>query len=152
MERKMKYAIPLSIAAQLFAVPVLAGDDFYLPVSDTLTLEECSACHMAFPVGLLPDASWNRIMDTLDNHFGEDASLSAEATAEIRAYLTGAAPASMRGVDDQNPLMRISELPWFTHEHGKRVLAKVESNPAIGSIANCAACHKGAEKGWFEDD
>lgn len=148
----MKLTVPLTLAAAMLALPALASDDYFAPVSDPLTLEECSACHMAFPAGLLPDASWNRIMDTLGDHFGEDASLNAEATAAIRAYLTGAAPAKMRGVDDRNPVMRISELRWFTHEHGKRVVAKAQNDPTIGSIANCAACHKGAEKGWFEDD
>ena len=147
----MKPVLSLILIA-LLALPALADDDYVPPVTDPLTLEECSPCHMAYPARFLPVASWNRIMDTLGDHFGEDASLNDAATAEIRAYLTGAAPARMRGVDDADPVMRISDLPWFVHEHNKRVMTRVESDPAIGSIANCAACHRGAERGYFDDD
>lgn len=145
----MRLIYPLLFAA--FAAPALAESDFVRPVDDPLTLEECSACHMAYSPVFLPKASWNAIMDDLSNHFGEDASLGEEATVQIRAYLTGAAPDGVRGVDNANPVLRISELGWFKREHG-RAFDRAASDPKIGSISNCAACHSGAEKGWFEDD
>ena len=146
----MKHLLPLLFAA--LAAPAWADNDYMAPVTDPLTLKECAACHMAYPAGFLPQASWNAIMDNLGDHFGEDASLGEAAVAEIRAYLTGAAPANMRGVDNANPVLRISELAWFQHEHGARERTRAETTPEIGSIANCAACHRGAERGYFEDD
>lgn len=144
--------------AVIFAAAVLTGsmagadNDNVRPNTDPLTVEECSACHMSYPAAFLPAASWSRIMQTLDNHFGEDASLGADAVAQIEAYLTSNAPSGVRGVDMANPPLRITELPWFQHEHGSRLQKKALANPAIGTMSNCAACHKGAERGYFEDD
>jgi hypothetical protein len=45
------------------------------PVTHAATLKECGECHMAYQPGLLPAASWNRIMDGLADHFGENASV-----------------------------------------------------------------------------
>src|SRR3989344_6200999 len=39
--------------------------------------QECAACHTAYPPGLLPAASWNRVMTGLAQHYGTDASLDA---------------------------------------------------------------------------
>lgn len=145
----LKALLPVAFVA--LAAPALAEGDFVQPVTDPTTLEECSACHIAYPAGFLPKASWNAILDDLGNHFGEDASLPETTVAEIRAYLDGVAPERVRGVDNAAPILRISELDWFQREH-RRAIAKAEADPKIGSIANCAACHRGAEKGWFEDD
>ena len=39
--------------------------------------QECAACHTAYPPGLLPAASWNRVVTGLDKHCGTDAALDA---------------------------------------------------------------------------
>jgi hypothetical protein len=49
--------------------------------------QECASCHMAFPPGLLPAASWTKMMSALDKHFGADASLTPAETAEITGFL-----------------------------------------------------------------
>ena len=41
--------------------------------------EECGSCHMAYPPGLLPGVSWQRLMAELDNHFGDNAEIDALA-------------------------------------------------------------------------
>lgn len=112
---------------------------------------ECGACHLAFAPGFLPAASWTAIMATLPDHFGEDASLPPEQVAEIGAYLTAHAGPDPRGLDAANPPLRISALPWFTDEHGSRLVAKAKADPKIGTMANCAACHRDAARGIFED-
>ncbi len=145
-------ALAAFTAALLPMSSALADGGSVSPVTNPLAKEECAACHMAFPAGFLPAASWNRIMSTLGDHFGEDASLSDAATEEIRAYLAANASRSTRGIDLANPPLRISELSWFTHEHGSRLRARAESTPEISSIANCTACHRGAERGYFDDD
>jgi hypothetical protein len=125
-------------------------------VTDELTKKECSACHMAYPPGFLPARSWEALTGNLKDHFGEDASLSAESVTAIRDYLVAnAADASgkMRGFArgipaDQTPL-RITELPRFKGEHGNFSEATMKK---VGSLSNCVACHAGAEKGIFEDD
>ncbi|TCO69386.1 diheme cytochrome c [Rhodovulum euryhalinum] len=47
----------LILAFVLAASPALADDDYMPPVTHPATLEECSACHMAYPAGFLPARS-----------------------------------------------------------------------------------------------
>ncbi|MDD3343356.1 MAG: cytochrome b/b6 domain-containing protein, partial [Sulfurospirillaceae bacterium] len=42
--------------------------------------KECISCHTLYPPFLLPERSWVAMMQTLDNHFGDDASLDAATT------------------------------------------------------------------------
>ncbi|HNC67657.1 MAG TPA: cytochrome C, partial [Thauera aminoaromatica] len=60
---------PLTLGAAAIAVTLMllgraqAGDDdFYPPVTDPLTVQECASCHIAFPASMLPAASWTRMM------------------------------------------------------------------------------------------
>ncbi len=116
-------------------------------------LTECSACHIPYPPNFLPARSWNRIMDTLSNHFGEDASLDKKTAADIRAVLLKYSyKGRIRGVGPNDVPVRITSLPWFKAVHGNRVRNYVLSHPEIGSVSNCAGCHRGAANGRFEDD
>ena len=45
--------------------------------------QECSACHVAYPAGFLPAASWQRVMAGLGKHYGTDASLDEASVREI---------------------------------------------------------------------
>ncbi len=106
------------------------------------TRTECGACHQPYPAEFLPAQSWTFILDHLDQHFGQDASLGPEQLTAIRAYLTANA-GKFRGVDAANPPLRITELPWFRREHGARRQARAKADPKIGSMSNCAGCHSG---------
>lgn len=134
--------------------------NYYPPVVDKLTQDECGSCHMAFPAALLPTRSWQRIMSGLENHFGDDASLDPVSTTRIARYLTdNAADAAgaryagkmMRGIDVANPPIRITALPKWVSEH-REVAAREWKRKDVGSKANCTACHVDAVKGYFEDD
>lgn len=125
------------------------------PVTHEATATECSACHMAYLPGFLPQASWKAIMGTLSEHFGEDASLDEATRLDIETYLLANAS------DASNPKpsadgavipLKISELPWFRREHGTRTQNRAANDPKIGTMSNCVACHAGAEKGLFDDD
>ena len=56
----------------LISLPVFGDDDRIQLITDQLTKNECSACHFAYPASMLPEASWKKIMESLENHFGED--------------------------------------------------------------------------------
>ena len=58
-------------------------DEGVEPVSHSLTDEECSACHLAYPAAMLSSASWTDLMTSLESHFGEDASLDNESVSAI---------------------------------------------------------------------
>ncbi len=139
----------VAIAAMLFAGAVTADEMEYMPpVTHAATLEECSACHLAYPAGFLPPRSWTAIMATLDDHFGENAGLDAQTRAAIEAYLV--ANAGRDRSTGSAVVLRISDLPWFRHEHEEEVSRRAFEKAK--SWANCSACHEAAEQGNFDDD
>lgn len=132
----------------------------FAPVAHKTAATECAACHLAYPAGLLPARSWTRMMDTLENHFGEDASLSPEETAAIARYLVENAADSPHanersrriasGIAPGDTPQRFSETPYFRYLHDE-VPAGVWKRAKIGSRANCIACHTRAESGSFAE-
>jgi hypothetical protein len=116
--------------------------------------QECAACHMAYPPGLLPAASWRRIMGSLERHFGSDASLDEASVREIGGWLQANAATHGRALADgpDGPAQdRITRAAWFVRKH-REIAAEVWRRPGVKSPANCLACHGGAERGDFEDD
>jgi hypothetical protein len=112
---------------------------------------ECGACHVAYPPRLLPPASWQAIMRGLDKHFGVDASLDASTSASVSAFLEQATAPDRRETRATPTVpLRITETPWFRHEHDE-IPPTVWQRKSIGSPANCAACHVGAEQGQFSE-
>lgn len=142
-------ALALS-AALLAPLAAAADDDSVPPVTDPLVKEECGACHMAFQPAFLPAASWAAMMATLDDHFGEDASLDAGARDRIGAYLT--AHAGRGRVDPADPPLRITELGWFRSEHGEGEVRWMRWTHGVKTMADCLACHRDADLGYFDDD
>ncbi len=122
---------------------------------DPVTRAECTDCHMFYHPSLLPAEDWKQLMGTLDNHYGEDASLDPETTAHIRDWLMAhaAETADTRAskVFDLDPAAGITGLtdtPFWKSRHGG-IPESAFRNPEVGSRANCAACHDDAESGWF---
>jgi len=141
----------VGLGVVLLASATTANAGYLNPVKDKVTLEECSACHLAYPAGLLPKASWGKILNTLGDHFGEDASLDDATAKHIRDYLMSHASTRL-ATDSANPTLRITKFNWFNGIHGPNFRAYAKSHTNIGTISNCTGCHRGAEKGYFEDD
>ena len=112
--------------------------------------QECAACHLAYPPGMLPAASWKRVMANLPRHYGTDASLDPATVKELSTWL-GANAGTYKRVSEEPPQDRITTSSWFERKH-REVAPQVWKRAAIGSRANCAACHTGADKGDFDDD
>jgi len=142
-------------------------DEHFFPRSSEMSMikneryvAECASCHMAYPPGLLPARSWQKIMSNLDNHFGEDASLDAATLTELTHYLTDnsaenssaryAKKAQRRLAADETPL-RITGLAFFRREHAELPVRLYRDNPKVGSLSNCTACHSRAENGSFRE-
>jgi hypothetical protein len=149
--------VPVAAGALLLAlaIPALADGPRLAPVQNPVWQEECSACHVAYHPGLLPAASWKAVVDGLGDHFGSDASLAPAETAALRAFLAGNAGTGKYGRvasgKDGRPLQRISQMPWFVHEHGEELPASVWKRKEVGSAANCGACHGAAAQGRFDE-
>jgi nitrate/TMAO reductase-like tetraheme cytochrome c subunit len=111
---------------------------------------ECASCHTAYSPKLLPAASWGRIMDKLDKHYGLNATLSVEETRDIKRWLMDNAATKSKRMEEP-PSDRITESAWFKKEH-RRISQATWAKPAIKSPSNCAACHTQADQGRFDDD
>lgn len=135
----------------LFALPAARADSVAAPQLPAYT-QECGACHLAYPPALLPATSWQRLMIGLPQHFGSDASLDPATRQTVANWLTANAGSFKKVARDPKPPPqdRISLSPWFVREHGE-LAAAVWKRPAVGSAANCAACHAGAAQGRFSE-
>jgi cytochrome c553 len=110
--------------------------------------QECGSCHVTYPPALLAAPSWRAVMDGLPKHFGSDASVEPKVRVEILSFLennAGNRDTSANG----KPLLRISETTWFAREHRKEIAAGTPKRADVKSIANCGACHSGADTGDF---
>ncbi len=113
-------------------------------------VQECGACHAPYPPGLLPKESWQRLMGTLDHHFGTDASLDASTNQALSTWLAATA-GSGRRARVAPPEDRITRSDWFLREH-REVPRSAWTRASIKSPANCGACHEGAAQGLYDED
>ena len=63
------------------------GDMALSVIANKAYLKECGACHLAYQPQLLPKRSWEKIMSTLDKHFGDSATLDEATRTEILDYI-----------------------------------------------------------------
>jgi cytochrome c553 len=111
--------------------------------------QECASCHLAYPPGLLPARSWQRLMGGLDRHYGSDASLDAATVQQISGWLLANAGTYKR-VAEAPPEDRITRSTWFVREHDE-VAPSVWKLASVKSAANCAACHTQAAEGSYRE-
>ena len=147
-------ALLATLAAAALGSAARADDDRRTPSVPLLPMvqQECAACHIAYPPGLLPAASWQRLMANLPRHFGTDASLDAATAREIGSWLNQHAGTARKVRRDPTPPPedRISRAAWFVDEH-RQVPAPTWKLPAVKSAANCAACHIHVDEGDFSE-
>lgn len=138
--------------------PFLAFKSEPLPDNETWRTE-CGDCHLAFHPVLLPARSWQRIMNEQEEHFDEDLGLDEETADEITRFLMGNASESglnevaheiTRDVSANETPLRITETSFWKNQH-RKIDERYWESDVVGSEANCGACHRDAEQGWFED-
>ena len=141
-----------ALLALACALPAAWADSREMPASAMLPVykQECAACHMAYPPGMLPASSWSRMMTRLDQHYGTDASLDAAMVRQIGTWLEAHAGTYKR-VREAPHQDRITQSAWFERKH-RDVEPGVWKRAAVGSRANCMACHTRADHGDFDDD
>lgn len=123
--------------------------------------DECGSCHFPFQPVFLPADSWQTMMASLDDHFGENAELSQEDHANLLKYLDSNA-ADKINREIPNKVMwslrftpspkRITETAFFKHEHDEippSVMDRQSDNKL--SFSNCDSCHKRAMQGSYDE-
>lgn len=128
--------------------------------SNPLYQEECGSCHMAYPPGLLPARSWDKMMHELDDHFGDNAELDEATHRSITEFLlVNSADKSeyrrskkfSRSINANQVPTRITETPYFKHEHDEIPSRMVKGNPKVNSFSQCDTCHSKAQQGSFNE-
>ena len=145
-----RFAAALAAAAVFAATAARADGGVSVTPPTPLYTQECAACHLAFPPGMLPASSWQRLMANLPKHFGVDASLEPAQMNQLTPWLVSHA-GTVRRITENPPQDRISQSSWFVRKHDD-VSAATWKRASIQSAANCVACHRGAEQGDFEED
>ena len=129
-------------------------------IDNPLYREECGSCHMAYPAGLLPAVSWEKIMRGLDDHFGDNAELDDETHQEIKTFLQQNSSdnayhrrSKQFGGESslKNARIRITDSTYFRHEHDEIPSRLVSGNSSVNSFSHCNACHLKAEQGLFNE-
>jgi Dihaem cytochrome c len=152
--RHLGLAAALALAALQAAAPAQADDSGNarrVQLSPKYQ-QECAACHLAYPPGMLPAPSWQRLMNTLPQHFGTDASLDAASVRQIGDWLQAHAASGRWAQRDgaSPPEDRITRSAWFLREH-REIGAAIWARPSVKSPSNCAACHTRADQGDFDE-
>jgi len=144
----------IMIGLLILSAGMRARDQKINPVNHALTQEECSACHLAFPAAMLPSKSWTHLMNSLESHFGEDASLDEESVTAIANYLNANSADSSwagnrfsRGQTRAWPI-RITETDHWLREHKNQSFTDAAKLEDI-KRSDCAACHDSAAEGNF---
>lgn len=169
---KAKYAIVMTALAAVILLPALVwGDDDddrergwmrtkgadIAPVDNALYRQECGSCHMAYQPGLMPAPAWEKLMSGLEDHFGDNAELSAADTQAITQYLVSNA-ATEGGMGRSGAFarqakpgsIRITENRYFVRKHDE-VPKRFLQHEQVGSFSNCIACHRSADKGVYDE-
>jgi hypothetical protein len=140
-----KLLLLISLSVLLFA-----SKNNIKPVDNVLYQKECGSCHFAYQPELLPKRSWEKTMSTLQEHFKTDASLDETDTQTLLEYLTKNAPTNIRSLSASQTPLRISDTPHFKKEH-RKIPVKLISQKEVGSISNCIACHRTADRGIYSE-
>lgn len=159
MRRLLLLAPLLALLFALFpALPALAGDALMAMPAGKAYVEECGTCHTAYAPSFLPAASWRRLMDGLERHFGEDASLKDELRRNLSEQLQALAldgPRANRNIAARagaawiaSTPERVSTSPFFRFMHDE-VPASFWQRKKIATQSNCIACHPRADQGRY---
>ena len=130
------------------------GDKRLPSPQDQTYLNFCASCHFAYQPGLLPKASWEKIMS--EGHFGD---LDEQTKKQIMNYLeTNSAESNTSEISRKilasvgaNKPTKIMDIPYIRKKHGE-ISPDVFKRKTIGSRSNCIACHTKAKEGNYEDD
>lgn len=125
--------------------------------------DECSSCHYAYPPGLLPAASWQKLLApaALAKHFGENIEMKENLRAELLDYAVknSADKASAKrsqkivaSIGDGAAPERITEVAYIRRKHQDIPEKLIKGNPKVVALSQCDTCHTAAKSGSLDDD
>lgn len=121
-------------------------------------VNECGSCHTLYPPYLLPKKSWIEMMDNLNDHFGDDASIDLNQTKTIKEYLVENSAEHSSHKESQKILktyrgeIAITKNSYWNRVHKELSDDEVFLRESIKHKSNCKACHQDIEKGIIDDN
>lgn len=151
-------AVSVCVAWAMLGAPTLAASGRVLVPTDGAYIKECGTCHTAFSPELLPAASWRKVMQGLEDHFGESAKLEGSTQHAITWYLVG--HAADRATNDQSRAimgslrpneapLRITQVPYIAGLHAAVLDPVWNGNPRPKTLTECGVCHHDVKFGEF---
>jgi len=128
-------------------------------IESKVYVESCGVCHWAYVPALLPYKSWENVIGTLSDHFGNPVQLTDQQLKDVTAYL-------LSNSSDKSSLKigrkitqslggsipgRVVDVPYIVGKH-KKIEQATFSRESVRSLSNCIACHPSAANGMFDDD
>lgn len=122
---------------------------------------KCGKCHKHYPPFMLPQASWEKLMDGLSNHFGEEIlehNISKPDQKSIRAYLVSNSAESsthklafktLESLGEMRPIS-ITKSPYWREAH-RHIDDSFFKHPEVKDKSNCFVCHQNFEYGIFDN-
>ena len=130
------------------------------PATDEFYIKECASCHFAYQPGLLPERSWVKLMEDLENHFDTDASLEPEDNKKILDYLVKNSAEKFTNYKRSKKINRsimadeipiaVTDTRYFIKKH-RDVRKNLITQKEVRSLSNCMACHTTADKGSYSE-
>ena len=129
-------------------------------IENSAFFEKCAKCHKHYPPFMLPQASWEKMMDGLDNHFGEritENNVTKSEHVSIKEYLLAnsaehsshkLAFKTLDSLGEIRPLS-ITKSPYWRKAH-EDLSPSLFKDPLVKDKSNCFACHKNFEYGIFD--
>lgn len=142
----------------MLGAPALAASGRVLVPTDAAYIKECGSCHTAFSPELLPAASWRKVMQGLDDHFGESAKPDASTQHVITRYLVAHAAdratnnqsrAIMGSLHPNEAPLRITQVPYIAGLHAAVLDPVWNGNPRPKTLTECGVCHDDVKSGDF---
>ncbi len=118
--------------------------------------ELCGSCHFSYQAGLMHGISWEKMINNLDDHFGQPVKLTEVEIRTMRRYLLDN---SAGHVNDEisikilqslnyNPVpLRITKTPFFINKHNPE-----HNKLNRDSMGQCDNCHQDAQLGDYNKD
>jgi hypothetical protein len=159
VRRSRLYAV-LALAVGLTAAAAGAGELRYdVGSNDSPVYEkECGSCHFPYQPGWLPERSWRRLLSTLNNHFGDNAEISAGSRDAVTTYLTSRAADHssnarsreiMSNIKPGETPLSLTKVLYVGGIHGGFLDPTFKGKPEAKTLAQCPLCHQKANRGWF---
>ncbi|MGB5867133.1 MAG: diheme cytochrome c [Arcobacteraceae bacterium] len=144
----------------LATTTILFAQSGVKPVDNKLYIKECGSCHFTFQAGLLPQRSWTKMMNNLENHFNTDASLEKEDYDAILNYLSKNSSENAmeykrsrkitNSISSYDTPLKITDVPYFIQKH-RELPQRVITQKDVKTLSNCMACHTTANKGIYSE-